>query len=71
MLYVAGGAYESRTGGAFPYDLISASSAGEPAGEPWDEDDLEALYPAPWERFFVVTCASARPTAMDAPSPTP
>ncbi len=52
ILYVANEAYESRTGDKFPYESVDSPSPSEPAGQPWDEDDLERLYPELCERFF-------------------
>ena len=48
MLYAAAKAYESRTGAELPAPIPRPN---EPAGEPWDEDDLEELYPKLWARF--------------------
>ena len=52
ILYAAQVAYEGRTGKNFPYDAINAPQLSEPAGEPWEEDQLEALYPELCVRFF-------------------
>ena len=52
ILYAAQAAYEGRTGNNFPYDAINAPQLSEPAGEPWEEDQLEALYPELCVRFF-------------------
>ena len=52
ILYVAQDAYESRTGEEFPYDAINTHQPFEPAGAPWDEEQLEALYPELCGKFF-------------------
>ena len=45
VLYVARELYEEKTGSEMPYHgTIDAVSSG-PAGERWEEDDLEALLP--------------------------
>ena len=44
--------WASKTGEEFPYESVVSPSPSEPAGEPWDEDDLERLYPELCERFF-------------------
>jgi hypothetical protein len=49
MLYVAASVYKSKTGSYPPKSDIALPS--EPAGEKWEEDDLQALYPELWERF--------------------
>lgn len=43
MLYVAGEAYEEKTGLAYPQPEYKP--LGMPAGERWDEDHFEELYP--------------------------
>lgn len=52
ILYVAYEANQSKTGEEFPYESVSSSPPAEPAGEPWDEDELEFLYPELCEEFF-------------------
>jgi hypothetical protein len=42
-------AHEAVTGRELP--PRTRPSPTEPAGEPWDEDDLEAMYPKLWARF--------------------
>jgi hypothetical protein len=49
---VAGDAYESATGDELPVD--DSDLSGDPRGEPWDDEDVEALierYPRLAERF--------------------
>ena len=48
MLYVAEDAYAARTGDDLP---PREAGPAEPAGERWDEDDLEEMYPTLWARF--------------------
>jgi hypothetical protein len=48
MLYAAAEAYESRAGATLPETIVHPS---EPAGEPWEEEDLEEMYPKLWARF--------------------
>ena len=52
ILYAAQETYEGRTGEAFPYEAVNAPALTEPAGDPWEEDQLAALYPQLCERFF-------------------
>lgn len=52
MLYVAVEAYEAETGEDFPYDKLAVSRPSEPAGEPWDEEQLQEVYPTLCEKFF-------------------
>ena len=52
ILYAAQDAYESRTGEEFPYDAINTHQPSETAGAPWDEEQLEALYPELCGKFF-------------------
>lgn len=50
MLYVAARAYKQRTGeSSLPESGIR--SPDEPAGQPWDEDDLERRFPRTARRF--------------------
>lgn len=53
MLYVALEAYEARTGGKMPEDLLVGDGAGssEPLGEQWDfddDDEIRRRLPRPW-----------------------
>jgi len=52
IVYVAYEAYESKTGEEFPYESVDSPPPPQPAGEPWDEDELELLYPELYERFL-------------------
>ena len=52
ILFAAENANENRTGAEFPYDDIDVPFLSEPAGAPWEEDELETLYPKLCERFF-------------------
>ncbi len=52
ILYVAQEAYQSKTGEEFPYESVDSSPPSEPAGQRWDEEDLERLYPELCERFL-------------------
>ena len=52
ILYVAQEAYQSKTGEEFPYESVDSPSPSEPAGQPWDEVDLELLYLALFEKFL-------------------
>ena len=52
ILYAAQDAYENRTGEVFPYDAIHTHQPSETAGAPWDEEQLEALYPELYGRFL-------------------
>lgn len=47
--YVAGRAYEATTGKDLPDN--GERQAEDPAGDPWEEDDLGSLYPRLSERF--------------------
>jgi len=47
--YVAGRAYQAKTGRDLPDD--GERQAEEPAGEPWDEDELATLFPRLSEKF--------------------
>ncbi|RYZ82908.1 MAG: DUF4240 domain-containing protein [Proteobacteria bacterium] len=51
--YVAGMAYEEKTGEEIPQSVTSAYPAypSEPIGTPWTEDDLESLYPKLSKKF--------------------
>ena len=49
ILYVASSTYESKTGSYPPDSDIPFPK--EPAGEPWEEDELQLRYPKLWERF--------------------
>jgi len=49
ILYVAAEAFESKTGGQLPPSGVRYPA--EPAGQPWEEDDLEARFPAVARRF--------------------
>ena len=51
MLYVAHEAYESKTGQEMPLGGFTGHIP-KPQGEPWEEDDLERLYPELTRRFF-------------------
>jgi len=48
MLYAAGDAYEVETGRKLS---VTVSGPVEPAGEPWEEDQLQAMYPRLWAAF--------------------
>ena len=52
ILYAAYGAYEAKTGQEMPLEELPASGLTEPEGEPWDEADLESLYPDLTRRFY-------------------
>lgn len=50
LLYAAASAYESRTGDAdMPHARTKRSA--EPAGQAWDEDEVDQLYPALARKF--------------------
>jgi hypothetical protein len=51
-LYVASKAYEESTGTTLPPQHPQPS---EPTGVPWNESDLEALFPRLWKRFGAST----------------
>lgn len=52
ILYVATQAYEDVTGQkSFPKDAVKLSIPEEPAGQRWDEEDVDQLYPALSEKF--------------------
>jgi hypothetical protein len=48
MLYAAATAYESRVGAHLP---DAESFPSDPAGEPWDDEDLHQMYPKLWTKF--------------------
>jgi hypothetical protein len=50
ILYAPAAAYESKMGQALPDTNIEQPD--EPAGTPWQEDELERLYPKLWKRFI-------------------
>lgn len=52
MLYVAVDAYTAKTGEEFPYDKLTVTHPSEPAGERWEEDQLESMYPKLCKKFF-------------------
>ena len=53
MLYVAIDAYEVKNGEEnFPYDKLTVSRPSDPAGEPWEEDQLQQMYPTLCEKFY-------------------
>lgn len=52
MLFVADAAYEAKTGDRFPYDELPDRYPEEPAGEEWEEDELEELYPSLYGKYF-------------------
>jgi hypothetical protein len=49
MIHVAAAVYKSKTGNYPPKSNIPLPK--EPAGEKWEEDDLQSLYPELCERF--------------------
>ena len=49
--YVAIKAFESKFSEDFPYDRLTGSRPPEPLGEPWEEDDVDELYPALSAKF--------------------
>lgn len=49
ILYAAAEAYELKTGEQLPPSRVQYPA--EPAGQPWDEDDLEARFPEVARRF--------------------
>ena len=49
MLYAAVEAYEGKTGQTLPDTNVD--QLDEPAGVPWQEEELEHLYPKLWKRF--------------------
>lgn len=51
-LYAASKAYEEKTGGVLPPE---SQPRLEPIGVPWNEGDLEALFPKLWKRFGAST----------------
>lgn len=51
MLSVANDAYRQRTGDYIPAEALVYRRPAEPIGEPWDEDDLEEMYPELYEKF--------------------
>ncbi len=52
ILSAAEAAYESKTGQEIPFVAFTTHLGTEPQGEPWEEDDLERLYPDLTRRFF-------------------
>jgi hypothetical protein len=50
MLYVAADVYKSKTG-SYPPISDTEFPPRDPSGNPWEEDDLESLYPELCERF--------------------
>lgn len=50
ILYAAAEAYEAKTGQTLPDAHVDQPD--EPAGTPWQEDELERLYPKLWKRFI-------------------
>lgn len=52
ILGAAPRAYRNKTGSERPLPARRPPFPREPSGEPWDEDDLDALYPALVRRFF-------------------
>lgn len=51
IAYCIGNAYEEKTGAAIPNELKTRQFPAEPAGERWNEEDLEELYPRLWAKF--------------------
>jgi len=51
MLSAAAVAYKAKTGNYPAHPKTGVTFPKEPAGKPWDEDELEELYPSLWERF--------------------
>ncbi len=54
LLYAANDAYQELTGGELPAADYHRERPKEPLGEPWDEEDEEALrarYPELWEKY--------------------
>lgn len=49
LLFAAAEAYEART--ADDLDVPVPQRASEPAGKPWEEDELAGLFPKLWEKF--------------------
>lgn len=47
---VARSVYERATGGPLPVGDLSTPAG--PAGNPWEEPDLERMYPKLWKRFM-------------------
>ena len=52
ILCAAKSAYESKTGQEIPFAAFTTHLGTEPQGEPWEEDDLERLYPELTRCFF-------------------
>jgi hypothetical protein len=48
ILYVTSMVYKSLTGDEIPYPPLNTK---EPAGQPWEEDDLQDMYPELVEKF--------------------
>lgn len=56
ILYVGLEAYRRKTGHEMPEDIArQLNIAGEPAGLPWEPDDLMTLFPDLWARFAPVS----------------
>ena len=51
-MYVPLDVYRQKTGEDFPWDAIDCKMPSEPSGQPWEEDDLETLFPEQCARFF-------------------
>jgi hypothetical protein len=51
IAYCINDAYQEKTGHDLPVRVFEATHSFEPAGEPWEEDDLETLFPALCEKF--------------------
>jgi hypothetical protein len=51
LAYASNYAYEKVTGAEMPVIFGSHPAPAAPAGEPWEEEDLETLYPELYARF--------------------
>ncbi len=51
ILYVGYDAYSEKTGEDLPAERIKVQYPSEPSGEPWEEDQLERLFPRLHAKF--------------------
>jgi hypothetical protein len=52
IMYAAAQAYQQVTGQELPAADYHRQRPEEPIGQAWEEDDLEAMYPDLWQKYF-------------------
>ena len=73
LIYVPARVYEAKTGREFPYEENGGvpPHPEEPAGLPWQEEDLPARLPRLWGKFHEDESAESGAPSLDAPAGQP